>query len=197
MTSTTTPSAGPPRGPDPGSARHSPPWPRPFPQTPAPAFQGDEKAPRPEKRTATVGGALPQPPQLRIPLRDQGLFITLLAPQPETLHVTQEPEDHGLPGPTPGPFGWISAMGTQTLPSPCVQARGGKGGGGGGLHQQDPSHRRGLLVPRPGLQRAADGDVHRVRRTPVTHIHTPPRERNPPATPIVPSAPAGHSTAAI
>jgi len=41
--------------------------------------QGDERALCPEKRTVTVVvGANPQPPQLRIPLRNQGFLITHL-----------------------------------------------------------------------------------------------------------------------
>jgi hypothetical protein len=44
------------------------------------AQQGDEIAPCPEKRTEyVVVGALPQPPHIRIPLRNQGSFIPLLA----------------------------------------------------------------------------------------------------------------------
>jgi hypothetical protein len=44
--------------------------------------QGDEEPPCPEKRTANVVvGAKPQRQRMRIPLRNQGFFITLLGPK--------------------------------------------------------------------------------------------------------------------
>ena len=49
-----------------------------FPEGDGTHYQGDEEAPCPEKRTAyVVVGAKPQPPHMRIPLGNQGFFITL------------------------------------------------------------------------------------------------------------------------
>ena len=50
--------------------------------------QGDEKATCPEMRTAcVVVGALPRPPHMRIPLRNQGLLIRLRGASPAAAHT--------------------------------------------------------------------------------------------------------------
>jgi len=55
------------------------PWPLELPSSPWWAQQGDVTAPCPEKRTVYVAvGVKPQPPHIRIPLRSQGFFITLV-----------------------------------------------------------------------------------------------------------------------
>jgi hypothetical protein len=121
---------------------------------------------------------------------------TRLAPQPEARHIPQEPEADGLPGQAPGPLRRVSPMGARPLPSRRMHPGRGKSARGRRLHQVDPSHRRGPLLPGPGLQRAADVEIRRLGGIPVTHTHTRAREGNPPGAPAVPSAPAGHSTVA-
>ena len=71
--------------------------------------QGDEEAPCPEKRpVVVVVGAKPQPPHIRIPPRNQGLFITLLV-------LAADQADRRIrPARLPGQSGALTGLWTAT-----------------------------------------------------------------------------------